>query len=203
MDRAGMTARTFLALLLTYVILPRPAAAKCADGRHYFCVPVTFRKANASLKSADRLPKNCAGFIEMKGGLVPAAFQDAGPCPAPDTNLTGHLVTICQDTGLWTEATYWFANRPAFCGMSHGDRRRQATVLASQIKPGMTRASVRKLLKDYEYIGAGFGAQFTEQYYGHPNIVIEIPFDEPSGAYSSENKVSDRATVAEMDMPQP
>jgi hypothetical protein len=177
-----------------------PLAAECAERRNYFCVPIVFKKADPGLKKKPgAFANHCSGFIEFKGQTATAVFQDPGPCPKNDTALTGHLVTLCQDNGEWADADWWFANRPAFCRMSHDDRRREATVLASQIRPGMTHDAVRKILKGYEYIGAGFAAQFSEQYYGHPNTVIEVPYDNPVG----ERKVADRPIVADMDMPQP
>jgi hypothetical protein len=176
--------------------------AKCADRKVYFCVPVIFQKADPGLKKDGMFPGHCAGFLDVKGKPTPVVFQDKGECPIYG-RLAGHLISICQDTGPWTEATYWFANKPEFCGMTYKDRRRQAKALADKIPQGATRAQVRSLLKEYEFIGGGFSATFTEQYYGHPNVVIEVPFEQPGGTYSESNRVNGPVTVAEMLLPQP
>jgi len=175
--------------------------AKCSNRQAYYCAYVTFKKPDPKLKNAKAFPGHCAGFIDLKGTPTAVVFQDKGACPEPETKLSGHLVSICQDTGVWTQATYWFANKPFFCGVSYEQRREEARKITSKIFPGKTtRAEVKKLLKDYEYIGAGFSAEFVEQYYGHPKTLIEVPFAAPGG----ENQtVSSRATIADIDMPQP
>jgi hypothetical protein len=189
-------------LVSALALVPSRVLAKCADRKVYFCVPVIFQKADPTLKKKNAFPGHCAGVMDVKGKPAQVVFQDKGECPHYG-QMAGHLISICQDTGPWTQATYWFANRPEFCSMTYKDRRREARQLADQIAQGMTRADVRNLLKSYEFIGGGFEAAFTEQYYGHPNVVIEVPFEQPGGNYSSTNKVNGAVTVAEMLLPQP
>jgi hypothetical protein len=183
--------------------MPASASAKCGDMKHYFCVPIVFQSADPGIKKSGAFPKYCSGLARIKDETVGVVFQDEGACPQNGTALVAHVTSICQDTGAWTKALYWVAPRPAFCLMSHDQRRIQAKELAGKIHPGMTRSAVRTLLKDYEYIGAGFSSEFSEQFYGHPNVVIEVPFNEPDGNYSGENKVNGRASIADIDMPQP
>jgi hypothetical protein len=192
----------FVLLTLASLSLPIAVNATCADRKVYFCVPVIFQKADPSLKKKDAFAGHCAGMMDIKGKSTAVVFQDKGECPNYGS-MAGHLISICQDTGHWTEATYWFANRPEFCGMTYKERRKEARKLADSIVQGMTRAKVRELLSKYEFIGGGFGASFTEQYYGHPNVVIEVPFEQPGGNYSSTNQVNGPVTVAEMLLPQP
>ena len=44
---------------------------------------------------------------------------------------------------------------------------------------------------------------FSERYYFHPDIVLEVPFDEPNGAYSFDNKVNGPVKIKKEAMPQP
>jgi hypothetical protein len=202
----GMNSRRLVgvSVLLCGFWLASPCHAKCASGHRYFCVPVTFEQADPKLKTSSSVMKEyCAGWTTLKGVRTGIVLQDPGPCPANGTSMIGNLTSICQDTGAWTTATEWFISKPQFCLMSHKQRRQEAKVRAGKIRKGMTREQIHEMMKDYEYIGSGFAAEFTEQYYGHPDVVIEIPFDEPEGAYSSENKVNGRAIIADMEMPQP
>jgi hypothetical protein len=180
-----------------------PAQAKCAEMKHYFCVPIYFEKANSSLKKKGSFPKNCSGFANVNNQLVGIVFQDEGPCPNDNTQLVGHITTLCQDTGPWTDAVYWFTARAAFCTMSYENRQNQARVLAGRIHKGMTRTEVRKILKDYEFIGGGLDSEFSEQYYGHPDVVIEVPLEPPGENYSGNNKVNGTVLIKKMELARP
>jgi hypothetical protein len=171
--------------------------------KHYFCVPVLFERMDPDLKAKGRFPDQCSGWVKLKDDSVGVVFQNKGPCPIGKTALIGHVTSICQDTGHWTDATYWYDPQPYFCLMSHEQRRDQAKSLAGKIRTGMTHDEVRKVLKDYEYIGSGFSANFSEQYYGHPNVMIEVPFEEPDPDSPGESKVNGRPTISEIDMPRP
>src|SRR5207302_8490261 len=100
--------------------------------------------------------------------------------------LVGHLGTLCQDTGRWTNAVYWYSRKPDVCTKGYDASLRQAQATAAKVRPDMTRAQVRELMKDYVFIGDTVP---TERYYLHPDIVLEVTFDEPSGAYGQDNKV--------------
>ena len=173
--------------------------AKCANMKAYYCTPAVFEKEMPDLNIGDYGKQYCSGSIALAQESVTAVFLDKEPCPAPGARLLGDLGTLCQDKGQWTNAVYWYSRKPDFCTRSYGDSFRQAQATAAKVRPGMTRAQARELLKDYVFLGGSF----TEQYYLHPDIVLEVTFDEPNGAYSQDNKVKGPVVIKKTVMPQP
>ena len=173
--------------------------AKCANMKAYYCASAVFEKEMPDLNITNYGKQYCSGSIALAHGSVTAVFLDKEPCPAPGTHLLGDLGTLCQDTGPWTNAVYWYSRKPDFCTRSYDDSFRQAQATAANVRPGMTRTQARELLKDYVFLGGSF----TEQYYLHPDIVLEVTFDEPGGAYSQDNKVKGPVVMKKTVMPQP
>ena len=173
--------------------------AKCANMEAYYCASVVFEKEMPDLNTGDYGKQYCSGSLKLSQASVTAVLLDQEPCPAPGTRLLGHLGTLCQDTGRWTNAVYWYSRKPDFCTRSYDDTLREAQATAANIQPGATRTHVRELLKEYVLLGGSF----TEQYYLHPDIVLEVTFDEPNGAYSFDNQVKGPVVVKKMVLPQP
>ena len=70
----------------------------------------------------------------------------------------------------------------------------------------MTRTQVREAMKDLVPATPGslkMCPYNLDEYYLHPDIVLLIPFDEPNGAYSQENKVSGRVIIEKEVPPSP
>ena len=185
--------------------IPQMVFAKCAEMEFYYCVTAVFEKEldltgpEKSDFRGDYGKQFCAGSVAWANKSVTVVFQDKQPCPVTGERLLGHLMTLCQDTGRWTNASYRFIREQDFCTKSYDESMRQAEASKDKIQVGMTRAQVRELLNDYVFLSGGF----TEQYYLHPNIVLEVTFDEPNGAYSQDNKVQVPAVIRQMSLPQP
>ena len=185
---------------------PQMVFAKCADMRFYYCVPAVFEKeldltlgSENSTFGGDYGKQFCSGSVALANRSVTVVFQDKGPCPVAGEHLLGHLMTLCQDTGRWTNASYWFVREPDFCTKSYDESMRQAEASKDKIHAGMTRAQVRELLKNYVFLSGSF----TEQYYLHPGVVLEVTFDEPNGAHSQNNKVKGPVEIKKMTLQQP
>ena len=195
--------RGILLVILGILILVtcQESFAKCANREVYYCTSVVFKKEMPELNINNIYGKEfCSGSIVLSNGSeVTVVFMDKEPCPTPGSRLSGHLSTLCQDTGQWTNAIYSYSKESDFCNKNYDDSLQEAQVHSTQIQLGMTRAQVRELLKDYVFLGGSF----TEQYYLHPDIVLEVSFDEPNGTYNQENKVKSPTMIKKMVLPQP
>ena len=165
----------------------------------YYCVPAVFKKEMPDLNLSTYGKQYCSGLIQVADNQVTVVLSDKQSCPAPGTHLIGHLRTLCQDTGQWTKATYLYSKENDFCTKSYDISFQKAQLLVTKILPGMTRTQVWEILKDWVMIGGSF----TEQYYLHPDILLEVKFDEPNGAYSMDNKIIDPVVIKKTTMPQP
>ncbi len=194
-----LVARKILAFTIVILCTPTFVFAKCATMEAYYCVPAVFEKEMPDLNISGVNKQYCSGSITLAGKSVTAFFRDKQSCPALGTNMIGHLGTLCQDTGQWTNAGYWYSREQDFCTKNFEVSWKQAQSDSAKITPAMTRAEVRLLLKDYAFLRGSF----SEEYYLHPDIVLEVPFDEPGGAYSQNNKVKGPAVVKKIKLPQP
>src|SRR6266513_4794024 len=59
--------------------------------------------------------------------------------------------------------------------------------LVEKIQPGLTRAGVETWLKEQD--GGPQGIDST-RYYIQPDIIVEVPYDQTGGTWTSENRVS-------------
>jgi hypothetical protein len=144
----------------------------------------------------------CAGSIALPHGSATVVFLSKGPCPARGERLFGHLSSNCESWGWWTTAKYQFSRQPEFCSKSYAESMRRAQATAAKIWIGMSRVQVHEAMK--EYVAVGPGSAFTsELYYLHPNIGLEIRFDEPNGAYGPTNKVNRPVEIRRIELPQP
>jgi hypothetical protein len=48
----------------------------------------------------------------------------------------------------------------------------EGTGESAKVQPAMTRAQVREVMKDCVFVDGSF----SERYYLHPNIILEVPF---------------------------
>ena len=202
--RNGFIWFVFAAVIL-FIVHLAAGWAKCANQKVYYCASVVFEKEMPELTFGGLGgygKQYCAGSFALSHGSVTAVIMDKEPCPAPGSHLVGHLATLCQDTGRWTKAVYRFSREPDFCSRSYDESLRQARATAAKVHPGMTRAQVHEVMKDFVLVGSG-SFSFSEQYYLHPNIGLDVPFDEPNGAYSQDNKVSGPVLIKKMEMAQP
>ena len=58
---------------------------------------------------------------------------------------------------------------------------------AAQVKIGMTRAEVELLFREHD---GGIQGPTVSRYYEHPEVMIEIPFDQTAGNWSKANRVT-------------
>ncbi|SRR5258706_3831295 len=59
--------------------------------------------------------------------------------------------------------------------------------VVAKIQPGLTRAGVETWLNDRD--GGPQGTDST-RYYIHPDIIVEVPYDQTGGTWTPENRVS-------------
>jgi hypothetical protein len=59
--------------------------------------------------------------------------------------------------------------------------------VVAKIQPGLTRAGVEAWLKELD--GGPQGIDAT-RYYIEPDIIVEVPYDQTGGTWTSENRVS-------------
>src|SRR5690349_10336337 len=59
--------------------------------------------------------------------------------------------------------------------------------LVAKIQPGLTRAGVESWLQELD--GGPQGIDST-RYYIQPDVIVEVPYDQTGGTWTSENRVS-------------
>jgi hypothetical protein len=192
-----------LVVFSAFILLgTQDSVGKCLEKPTYYCVAAVFEKA-----LPDKNPGGmylgehyCSGLIALGDKSIRAILPDqSGACPAHGAQMVGHLEPLCQDTGQWTEADYSYSAHPEFCDRTEKDGLHKATVSAGKIRPGITREKVQELLKDFILLGRwGSG-----QYYLHPDIILDVPFDVSGGRYRREDRVKGSVTVKRTKLPQP
>ena len=203
-----MTTRQ-LSLILAAALIAfnsQAASAKCAEMKFYYCANAVFEKEMPELSITGFGKQYCMGSIRLGRQSVTAVFMDKQPCPEVGANLVGHLASLCQNTGLWTLARYTYTREPDFCTKKYEESIKRAQAKAATIQPGMTRSQVREAMKDFVPAAEGslkMHPYNLDEYYLHPDIVLLIPFDEPNGAYSQENKVNGPVIIEKEVPPSP
>jgi len=59
--------------------------------------------------------------------------------------------------------------------------------IVAKIQPGLTRAGVETWLKEWD--GGPQGIDST-RYYIQPDVIVDVPYDQTGGTWTSENRVS-------------
>lgn len=179
-------------LLVPLSFAPTYVVAKCANKQSFHCVEFS------KIESFNEKHSKCSGLVDIKMGSerkkLSMVFRDKASCSSR-TTFVGHLLPLCQDETVWTKAEYEF--RPSSrqkCSVNHKQKLKFVKANVERIVVGMTRKDVEKWFNEIDNWDL---KKSTTSYYEHPNIIIEIPFDQTGGFLSRKNIVTGEPTIYE------
>jgi hypothetical protein len=118
----------------------------------------------------------CECSLQLGSTTIKAIFSNPGKCPSVGSKGLGDVRPLCQDTGTWTAADFVFYQKDENeCNKSHTARLREVVKMAEAIKEGMARSQADNIFREIDHLN---WQTKTAVYYEHPQVLIEIPYDE-------------------------
>ena len=174
--------KTFLLIFAAVVLISPTGFAKCGfQGGVRHCEEFQVGSQLPAITKPEIREKFWSGdFCEccLNSGTttIKVIFSVPGKCPSVGSKVTGNVYPLCQDTGRWTDAAFVFEPREeSECNKSQATVLREAAKRAEQIKKGMSKSEVENIFRELDHLE---WQKKSAVYYEHPEVLIEIPYDE-------------------------